>query len=581
MVDTLYIKLLKENHLNHLRSTDEQGENSPKKVLDKAGSAIGALSRLYDSLSLQTLDIEQYKKEVQSAGSVEAYMLQNLTEIATFMLNGDKTGLHPEVIKAMGAETYAKIVRGEVNANGDVVPKAGDEVAFKQREQEVAAQVMTSVIMSYLAGLTRQLPSKELKELLDSLAHEKEALKKAQSSLTQDWDQGITPEVNSPENKAELTTRAAAFLARANKTMAMDELVQVTTLHDTVRQLQGKMDLPFHNAVTSPINLFMQAFSLTKLKQPPTPEATIDPQEKVNRIMQNIAALKNLLKTLAIPGLADQLDALSMQYDRGVQKNDLPEALLNRVSVNYDRMLKSVVNQGDIAAIPNNPENKTLLDDLEVLKKAQTPNQRVLNDLEKLKAAFTQAKKSLEAEVPKLSGANKNTATTLGHVNAALPEITVLVDKCKQIISDVSSAIHANQVDPVQLKQINQLKELVENSTDRLVRRVARERDESIEAASGIMARFSSDKQTAKTGVEAAYTVCEGVTQAIMNTKLMKTTGLQLQKDYGPIATPSASSSSSSTATAPAATTLDFRRQQPKTPVVDNNDNDKEQGPGM
>lgn len=72
---------------------------------------IGYVSRIFDGIkSLPILTQSEFTSLASEHGGVDVLMQNILDEVSTFMLNADKSGLHDDVIKALGTDVYQNLL---------------------------------------------------------------------------------------------------------------------------------------------------------------------------------------------------------------------------------------------------------------------------------------------------------------------------------------------------------------------------------------------------------------------------------------------------------------------------------------
>jgi hypothetical protein len=132
------------------------------------------LSRVFDRMTVPCATTSAITATINKKynGSYQAYMLKILQELAPTLLTTDHSRINDATIAAIGINNYAQLVGGEVK-EGKVIPKSGDEVAFKAREREVAKQMMSAVVLNYGQAVKSQ-----------TLSHDEQLLETANKEIS-------------------------------------------------------------------------------------------------------------------------------------------------------------------------------------------------------------------------------------------------------------------------------------------------------------------------------------------------------------------------------------------------------------
>ncbi|HAT1971990.1 TPA: hypothetical protein I8Y81_002248 [Legionella pneumophila] len=128
-----YIEYFKEHLIEHLTKEYDPGvQNRPSDLIMKAQGGIGALSRIFDAYRFPVPNYEELNAIYQKPNGLRKHMQENLNGIIEVLLNGDRTELHPEVIKAIGQDNYTAILN-----------------KTKCNKQQIALQFLQAAITGY------------------------------------------------------------------------------------------------------------------------------------------------------------------------------------------------------------------------------------------------------------------------------------------------------------------------------------------------------------------------------------------------------------------------------------------------
>jgi hypothetical protein len=273
-VDDVFVKEFKAGIIDHLKKEyrDDAGQNQPKKIIDEAISqGAGKLSRLFDTFKVSTFDRESFNQGLQQAGSIESYMRPILNELASELLNEDKSALNVTVIEAIGIDKYAQLTGGQVIEKLVVAgPKQSD---FNARESEIARIVMSAVIVNYAQGVDKLIFTDEqrtLKKQQGELAAQVVVLSTfvpESNSLIDMWEkEDIT--LNNDMDVLAKSVTAACQLAKSTSENG-DEVV-LKSCYKIKRQAEKYLNdtsTSFAERITTPLDVMANQFNFDMLEE--------------------------------------------------------------------------------------------------------------------------------------------------------------------------------------------------------------------------------------------------------------------------------------------------------------------------
>ncbi|MBL7480178.1 hypothetical protein [Legionella bononiensis] len=357
--DPAYTEAFKNNFIAHLKNTNfaPGTENQPRELIEQAKGNIAKLSRIFDQLPLPVLDDTSFRQAISEAGNIDAFMRPILNDITQVLLNPDKTRVQDNVIAAIGTKDYAEIVGGEVNADGKVVPKSGDEERFAQEEAEVARLMTASIIVSYSLRVSDYVLSDEAKAMQKQCDDLFQAGNRLKSTLASQQLEGLRIDPVTFDPKAAdmlIKTHESAIQSDTDSSALLNLYKQCESLRQAGKLEIDHQTQEFTSTIIAPLDIMATLFTMKTLEEPA-------PKPSLEEVKQKVAALEGLVDA-AIKELKDA--AAQYRQEHNIPNDTKVPALDNPIESAY-RLKNKLEEISDVEEIFPDASDDTKRDKIE------------------------------------------------------------------------------------------------------------------------------------------------------------------------------------------------------------------------